>query len=375
MRLGVNTVLAPQDFMNCMDDVNADPCKGYGTAAALKEMEKTGTRVPDWCLPYEGKATSPLDCTQHCGDSLQYVGTEAVTFLGKGDADIVEIMKKELFTNGPTGVSLMATKEFSQYKSGVFTSSIAVEPKQTNHAVTLVGYGTDAETGMDYWIVMNSWGPEYGEKGYIRIRRGTNEINIESKGVHGINPSITNLPEGCTTVCANQGELKGDCTCKCNGDWTGDDCSTCSLTCLYGVSDTTACTCTCPAGFEGSDCESGYQITGWVYTDGKRGTMSITAYGTIFNKGDQFYIAAAGDAGFKEGRLQIEKKGNICGEKDPSERDLVPCPADTVVEISVKLEPGDYVVYWNKNRGTNELGQDKGYSWEKDRPSQPYAVA
>ena len=35
----------------------------------------------------------------------------------------------------------------------------------------LEGYGTDATTGEDYWLVRNSWGPRWGEKGYIRLLR------------------------------------------------------------------------------------------------------------------------------------------------------------------------------------------------------------
>jgi len=39
-----------------------------------------------------------------------------------------------------------------------------------NHAVVLVGYGTDEENG-DFWLIRNSWGTGYGENGYIRILR------------------------------------------------------------------------------------------------------------------------------------------------------------------------------------------------------------
>lgn len=44
-----------------------------------------------------------------------------------------------------------------------------------DHAIQLVGYGTDASLKMDYWLVRNSWTGSWGEQGYIRIARTSSE--------------------------------------------------------------------------------------------------------------------------------------------------------------------------------------------------------
>merc|ERR1711970_1169222 len=49
------------------------------------------------------------------------------------------------------------------------------------HAVKMIGWGS--ESGTDYWLVANSWGTtQWGEGGFFKIKRGTNECGIESMG-------------------------------------------------------------------------------------------------------------------------------------------------------------------------------------------------
>ncbi|KAK1319975.1 hypothetical protein QJS10_CPB04g01628 [Acorus calamus] len=71
--------------------------------------------------------------------------------------------------NQPISVAIDASgSAFQFYKEGVFSGACGTT---LNHAVTVVGYGTTVD-GTKYWIVKNSWGSNWGEKGYIRMKRG-----------------------------------------------------------------------------------------------------------------------------------------------------------------------------------------------------------
>ena len=70
-----------------------------------------------------------------------------------------------------------AGRDFQNYKGGIFEGSCGTK---VDHAVTAVGYGKSG--GKGYILIKNSWGPGWGENGYIRIRRASGN----SPGVCGV---------------------------------------------------------------------------------------------------------------------------------------------------------------------------------------------
>jgi cathepsin B len=54
------------------------------------------------------------------------------------------------------------------------------------HAIKIIGYGTDSDSGLKYWLVANSWNTIWGEKGFFRIVKGSNECGIEENGMAGL---------------------------------------------------------------------------------------------------------------------------------------------------------------------------------------------
>ena len=87
-------------------------------------------------------------------------------------------MKEFLYENGPLSAVLNADC-LQTYISGILDVTTSKCPSSgINHAVLIVGYGTDLRLGIDYWIVKNSWGRTWGESGYFRIRRGNGTCGI-----------------------------------------------------------------------------------------------------------------------------------------------------------------------------------------------------
>ncbi len=92
--------------------------------------------------------------------------------IGTGGSPSIDAIKQAILDHGPVSVSVYAGSAMSAYTGGIFN---ACSDYAANHAVVLVGWNDNAgDSGV--WIMRNSWGPGWGEDGYMRIEYGCSRI-------------------------------------------------------------------------------------------------------------------------------------------------------------------------------------------------------
>jgi len=171
--------LSPQDIVSCSE--YSQGCSGGFPYLISKYAEDFGV-VEESCFPYNPTAS----CSQKCPNGRKWRVSNYEYIGGYYGATTAELMQIEIMNNGPVSVSFEVLPDFRSYKGGVYrhTDLVGFNPfANTNHAVACVGWGVTPE-GVKYWIVKNSWGDSWGEKGYFRILRENGayggEVGIES---------------------------------------------------------------------------------------------------------------------------------------------------------------------------------------------------
>ncbi|KAI3499504.1 hypothetical protein L1887_35305 [Cichorium endivia] len=161
--------LSEQELIDC-DTRENQGCNGGLMDLAFDFIKKTGGLTKEDNYPYmavDGRCDSKKNAPVVSIDGHEDVPINNEKALMKAVA------------NQPVSVAIDAgDPDFQFYSEGVFTGECGT---QLNHGVAAVGYGTTLD-GTKYWIVKNSWGTEWGEKGYIRMERGISD----KRGLCGI---------------------------------------------------------------------------------------------------------------------------------------------------------------------------------------------
>jgi C1A family cysteine protease/type 1 fimbria pilin len=130
-----------------------DPCGDDG--AVLEEY-----------FPYTA-TDAPCDCPyphSYWIDNWAYIGT--------GDIPAVDDIKQAILDYGPVSVAICVNSAFQAYTGGIFSGPTCSD---INHGVTLVGWD-DSQGTTGVWFLRNSWGPGWGEGGYMRIEYGVCDV-------------------------------------------------------------------------------------------------------------------------------------------------------------------------------------------------------
>jgi cathepsin B len=215
----INTILSPQDMASCHKE---NGCDG-GQMTKVYEQMKTNGKVVEACDPYTGKSAAEGDkCESVCSTSSMnhqfkvkssYNRYQAYRFKddAKKVADNAVKMQQDVMDNGPVAISFNVHKPFYSYKRGVYLMPGGeLDDKHGWHAVVMLGWGV--ENGVKYWICQNSWGEDFGEGGYFKIKRGVNEANVELYGIVGASITDDDMADcTATTVVRNTGCWYGGC--------------------------------------------------------------------------------------------------------------------------------------------------------------------
>lgn len=165
------TPLSEQQLVDCASDFDNHGCEGGLPSHAFEYiyLQPRGIST-ETAYPYMAK-------DEVCKvNPLTYVLDVPGGAVNITEGDEVALAEA-IAMKGPVSVAFEVVDGFRDYKTGVYKSKTCKNGTQNvNHAVLAVGYGT--EKGVPYWIVKNSWGVDWGDKGYFKIEKGVNMCGI-----------------------------------------------------------------------------------------------------------------------------------------------------------------------------------------------------
>lgn len=166
--------LSEQQLVDCSGKFENMGCNGGLMDNAFEYVKENGGVDTEQSYPYHAHQG-------RCHFKKKSIGSKCSGFndITSGNE---EALKEAVATVGPISIAIDATEgKFMLYREGVLIDDTCGNtPDTLDHGVLLVGYGTDkglhGADAQDYWIVKNSWGPGWGEEGYVRMARNLNNM-------------------------------------------------------------------------------------------------------------------------------------------------------------------------------------------------------
>lgn len=171
-----NAPISAQQILACTQ--SKPTCAGGDARIALQFLmtkKKEIYSASDY--PYTEVNTKPLSSPKTC--SIPKAPKKpAITVDDWKVAATNEDIYSALFNYSPVSVAIAGSSlKFLFYSSGVLVPSDCVITGGLTHEITLIGWKTSADLNSQYWIAKNSWGSDWGSRGYINLLvAGGNQI-------------------------------------------------------------------------------------------------------------------------------------------------------------------------------------------------------
>jgi inhibitor of cysteine peptidase len=169
-RDGIERDLSEQYLLSCNTDGSS--CRGGWFAHEYHEwkippLEPEAGAVYEADFPYTAQE-DPCDPPHTHHEKIvdwAYVGNYY-------SVPSVTAIKQAILDHGPVSVAICTRSAFQNYDGDIFLTD---ECGSVNHAVVLVGWD-DSQGPNGIWFLRNSWGPYWGEGGYMRIGYGISSV-------------------------------------------------------------------------------------------------------------------------------------------------------------------------------------------------------
>ncbi|XP_042873858.1 cathepsin L-like isoform X3 [Penaeus japonicus] len=173
--------LSEQELVDC--DKTDEGCNGGMPENAYEAIAKLGGLETENDYPYEAK-----DDQCHFNETKVKVTVNGSVELPQNEDDLARWLVK----HGPISIGINANA-LQFYVGGVsHPLRFLCNPKSLDHGMLIVGYGVHTTKYLHrrqpYWIVKNSWGPDWGEQGYYRVYRGDGTCGVNQMATSAIVP-------------------------------------------------------------------------------------------------------------------------------------------------------------------------------------------
>jgi len=180
--------------VNAADQETSTPrSKHFEASSESCPLSPDPLKAPCKCLPSVYHLTRPVNCALLPNACLKTQIPHYFKIRGTAAGSTVPEMERhmmqELVSAGPLYISMLVYEDFydpvSWTESGIYNHDHRRGNLVGKHAVTAVGWGTDADS-RDYWLLLNSFGNGWQQEGYFKVMRGESSLQLMKFGAWGV---------------------------------------------------------------------------------------------------------------------------------------------------------------------------------------------